>query len=117
MSVDPAERGPGAVLRVPLPGGRWGMAQVIAVTPRVVSVCLADAVWDCAPAALDWQHAGRAIPHMAIRPEGLSNAEVVGLLAPDPEAQAAHAAWQSQPAGQRPVSPAPLVALIAVLLT
>ncbi len=112
MSASPLEPQAGDVLRVPLADGTAALVQVIAVEPRAVALSIADVIWDCAPGALDWQHAGRALLHLAVRPGALAGAVHAGHAPVAAEATEAHARWRAAPQ----VTAAPLAVVVQALL-
>lgn len=107
------EPAPGALLAVPLDGGRTALAQVIAVEAGSVAISLADRLWDCTPGPLDWQDSGRALLHLAVRPAALAGSSRVGDAAVSDEARAAHGRWRAAPS----VTAAPLAVVVGALLT
>lgn len=103
----------GAVLRLSLGDGTAALAQVVAVEPRVVAVAVADVIWDCAPGVLDWQNSERALVHLALRPDGIAEAELVGHCPVEPASIEAHDRWRAAPQ----VTAAPLGAIVRALLS
>lgn len=111
MSDSPALRS-GDVLRISLSDGTAALVQVVAVEPRAVALSVADVIWDCAPGALDWQNAGRALLHLAVRPAALADAVHAGHAEVAADALEAHARWRTA----REVTAAPLAVVIQALL-
>lgn len=105
---------PGDLFYVALPGGRFGGGQVLAASDDVVHVAVAGVVWDCAPGADELAEAPRAVDHVALRPDALATAQVIGRAEGPPTASLA--AWEARPDGARIVVAAPFAALVAALL-